>query len=63
MSLTKKYILTQLIKVITFLVLFIVLFYVGLMIGYGVIGDGKATEVFGKDIWKYLISVLENGKR
>ncbi|MGX6961345.1 DNA-directed RNA polymerase subunit beta [Vagococcus xieshaowenii] len=58
MSLTKKYIIKQLIKVLIFLVLFIVLFYVGLMIGYGGIGDGKATEVFGKDVWQFLISIL-----
>ncbi|TLG79875.1 DNA-directed RNA polymerase subunit beta [Vagococcus zengguangii] len=58
MSLSKKYIITQLIKVVIFLVLFIVLFNVGLMIGYGVIGDGKAIDVFGKDVWQYLISIL-----
>ncbi|MGX7031076.1 DNA-directed RNA polymerase subunit beta [Vagococcus zengguangii] len=58
MSLSKKYIITQLIKVIIFLVLFIALFYIGLMIGYGVIGDGNPTEVFGKDVWQYLISIL-----
>ena len=58
MSPSKKYIITQLIKVIMFLVLFIVLFYIGLMIGYGVIGDGKALDVFGKDVWQYLMSIL-----
>lgn len=59
MSNSKKHIMTQLIKVIIFVVLLIVLFYVGLMIGYGVVGEGNVKDIFSGNIWQHMKAFLE----
>lgn len=59
MSSSLKHILIQVGKVLIFLLLFIVLFYAGLMIGYGVVGDGKPTDALDKAVWTHITDFLE----
>jgi len=32
-----------------------------LMIGYGVIGDGKPTDVFKKSTWTHILEIVNDG--
>lgn len=51
---TSHYILYTVLKILAVITIAIVLFFVGLMIGYGVIGDGSPKAIFKIDIWEQL---------
>lgn len=55
---TNRYILTNIIKVLLVILLAIVLFLGGLMIGYGVIGDGSPFQVFNRELWHHILDFL-----
>ncbi|MDH6365437.1 hypothetical protein M2139_002440 [Enterococcus sp. PF1-24] len=59
MSNTFRYILTTLMKIIIVLILVVLFFAVGTMIGYGIIGDGKATDVFRPDLWRHITAFFK----
>lgn len=59
MSDTWKHILIQLAKVLLFVLLLVILFHIGLMIGYGGIGDGKPTGVFDGEVWNHITDFLK----
>lgn len=48
------------------LILIIILFSAslagGLMVGYGVMGDGKAKDVFKKQTWTHIIDLVKEDK-
>ncbi|KRG15823.1 DNA-directed RNA polymerase subunit beta [Lederbergia galactosidilytica] len=48
------------------LILIIILFSAslagGLMVGYGVMGDGKAKDVFKKETWTHIIDLVKEDK-
>lgn len=56
---TSRYILSNLLKIIIIILLMFVLFILGLMIGYGVVGDGKMTDVFNKDLWTHIAAFFK----
>jgi hypothetical protein len=37
----------------------VVCFVVGTMVGYGVLGNGKPTNVFEKETWTHIIDLVE----
>lgn len=45
-------------RVIIVLLLIVGIFFVGAMIGYGVIGDGEPTEVFQKETWTKIYDIM-----
>lgn len=47
---------TFLFKVILVLLLIVVMFIIGAMVGYGVIGDGDPMAVFDPALWEHLLS-------
>ena len=51
---TSRYILTTVSKIFLVIILAIILFFVGLMVGYGVIGDGSPTDVFNSELWAHI---------
>lgn len=50
----RHYILWTLIKIIFVLLLLLALLAIGAMIGYGVIGGGKPTDVFDSEVWEHI---------
>jgi len=49
-----KYIVGNLIKILVVLILMAILFAVGLMIGFGVIGGESATQIFSPRAWEHV---------
>lgn len=45
-------------RIIVVVLLVVVAFVVGSMIGYGVIGDGKPTDVLEKSTWTYITDLV-----
>ncbi|MHC5268149.1 DNA-directed RNA polymerase subunit beta [Enterococcus sp. LJL98] len=56
---TSHYILYTLLKIMAVFFIAFILFFVGLMIGYGVIGDGSPMAVFHSDLWGNLLRFLK----
>lgn len=48
-------------RVIIVLVLIVAFFMIGTMIGYGVIGNGKPTDVFNGETWTHIIEIIKGG--
>ncbi|MEL3959071.1 DNA-directed RNA polymerase subunit beta [Caldifermentibacillus hisashii] len=48
-------------RLIIVLFLILLLFFIGAMIGYGVIGDGKPTDVFKKSTWTHILEIVNDG--
>lgn len=44
--------------ILLFIVAAIALFAVGLMIGYGVLGDGEAMQVFERETWEHILEFI-----
>lgn len=55
---TSRYILYTLIKIMAVFFMAFLLFFVGLMIGYGVIGDGSPMDVFQGNLWGNIFRFL-----
>lgn len=45
-------------RIIIVLVLMIVFFFIGTMIGYGIIGDGNPFDVFKKSTWTHIFDIV-----
>lgn len=45
-------------RVIVVLILAIVALILGLMVGYGVIGDGNATDVLKQETWQHIVDII-----
>lgn len=52
------YILTTLIKVVSVLLAAVFLFFIGSMIGYGLIGEGNPFGVFRPGLWHHVLDFL-----
>ncbi|WAA12152.1 DNA-directed RNA polymerase subunit beta [Fervidibacillus halotolerans] len=48
-------------RIIIVLVLLIVFFFIGAMIGYGIIGDGKPLDVFKTSTWTHIFDIVNKG--
>ena len=49
---SRNLLFTALLRILVFLVIAIILFALGLMIGYAVLGEGKnPLDIFSKEIW------------
>ena len=44
--------------IILFLLLAVALFAIGLMVGYSVLGDGEATQVFEWETWQRILDFI-----
>ena len=53
------YITNVLIKVFLVFIMAVVLFFIGLMIGYGIIGDGHPLEVLNPSIWRHIFDFIK----
>ncbi|WP_062108497.1 DNA-directed RNA polymerase subunit beta [Bacillus niameyensis] len=49
-------------RIILFVILLAASLAGGLLVGYGVIGDGKPTDVFQKETWTHIIDLVKKGK-
>jgi len=56
---TNRYILTAVIKILLVVLFAIVLFLVGLMIGYGIVGAGSPFQVFNRDLWHHILEFVK----
>ncbi|MFB8580939.1 DNA-directed RNA polymerase subunit beta [Enterococcus gallinarum] len=54
-----RYILTSLVKILLVILLAILLFIAGTMIGYGVIGDGMPLKVFSPHLWNHILDFMK----
>ncbi|GAA5421122.1 DNA-directed RNA polymerase subunit beta [Tetragenococcus halophilus] len=52
-------VLISLIKVLSVIALAVVLFFVGLMIGYSGIGDGSPLHVFSRALWQHIFEFVQ----
>jgi hypothetical protein len=53
-----KPVVSTLMRVLIFLLLAIILFSAGLMVGYGVLGDGNPKLVFEKQTWEHILNFI-----
>lgn len=54
-----RYIIRNLVIIGIVIILAVILFVIGLMIGYGVIGDGKMTEVLKASTWQHIFDFFD----
>lgn len=54
-----RYIRNVLFKIFFVFILAVLLFFVGLVIGYGIIGDGHPLKVLNPAIWYYIFDFLK----
>ncbi|QIL46671.1 DNA-directed RNA polymerase subunit beta [Vagococcus coleopterorum] len=59
MESSKKYILKQLFKIVLIILVALLLFSVGLMIGYGVLGKGNPFDVFNGSTWSHITDFIK----
>ncbi|WP_017798175.1 DNA-directed RNA polymerase subunit beta [Oceanobacillus kimchii] len=45
-------------RIIVISILCVAALVIGLMVGYGVIGDGSPTEVLKKETWQHIIDII-----
>ena len=48
-------------RLIIVTVLVVVCFFIGAMVGYGVIGDGSPADVFKKSTWTHITDIINEG--
>ncbi|CZQ81508.1 dna-directed rna polymerase subunit beta/epua [Trichococcus palustris] len=53
-----KPVVSTLMRVLIFLLLASILFSAGLMVGYGVLGDGNPKLVFEKQTWEHILNFI-----
>lgn len=46
-------------RIIVVLILLVVALMLGVMVGYGVIGDGNAKDALNKETWQHIIDIVE----
>lgn len=49
-------------RIIVIFLLCVLSLAVGLMVGYGVFGDGNPADVFNKDTWQHIIDIVKKQK-
>lgn len=54
-----RYVVTTLVKILTVILLAIILFIIGTMIGYGGIGDGMPLKVFYPGLWTHILDFMK----
>ena len=54
-----RYIRDVLLKIFFVFILAVLLFFVGLVIGYGIIGDGHPLKVLNPAIWYHIFDFLK----
>lgn len=54
-----RYILTTLVKILVVLLLAIIMFILGTMIGYGGFGDGMPLKVFYPGLWTHILDFMK----
>lgn len=54
-----RYILTTLVKILLVILLALVLFVLGTMIGYGGIGGGMPLKVFYPGLWTHILEFMK----
>ncbi|MGO2100630.1 DNA-directed RNA polymerase subunit beta [Vagococcus salmoninarum] len=59
MGISTKYVIRQLLKIIVIVLLAVILFVVGTMIGFGVIGEGRPTDVFDSETWNHIFKFIK----
>lgn len=59
MGSSTKYVLKQIFKILLVIVLLVALFVSGLMIGYGMIGDGEMNKVFEPETWTHILDFFK----
>ncbi|GMA46783.1 DNA-directed RNA polymerase subunit beta [Tetragenococcus muriaticus] len=52
-------VLITLIKILSVIVLAMFLFFIGLMVGYGLIGDGSPMQVFNRTLWQHIFEFIQ----
>lgn len=45
-------------RVIIVLLVFVVSLMIGLMVGYGVLGDGNPTDALKKETWQHILKII-----
>ncbi|UJF16555.1 DNA-directed RNA polymerase subunit beta [Jeotgalibaca sp. MA1X17-3] len=53
-----KPIITTILWIALFLLLALVLFAIGLMIGYGGLGNGETMQVFQRETWEHILDFI-----
>ena len=53
-----KPVLSTVMWVLIFMLMAFILFGAGLMVGYGVLGDGNPALVFSKQTWKHIFDYI-----
>ena len=53
-----KPVLSTVMWVLIFMLMAFILFGAGLMVGYGVLGDGNAALVFSKQTWEHIFDYI-----
>lgn len=56
---SSEHILRNLIRIVFVLLLGVVLFIVGSMIGYGVVGGGNPFGVFFPSVWRHILEFIQ----
>lgn len=56
---TSHYVLANLLKILLVIICLLGLFILGLMVGYSMIGAGKATDVFHRETWTHIFQFLQ----
>ncbi|EOH90701.1 DNA-directed RNA polymerase subunit beta [Enterococcus asini] len=54
-----RYILTTLVKILLVILLALILFVLGTMIGYGGIGGGMPLKVFYPGLWTHILNFMK----
>lgn len=54
-----RYILTTLVKILLVILLALILFVLGTMIGYGGIGGGMPLKVFYPGLWTHILNYMK----
>jgi DNA-directed RNA polymerase subunit beta. len=52
---TSRYVSRMITKILLVIVLAVLLFLGGLMIGYGIVGDGSVFKVFDPSLWTHIL--------
>lgn len=62
-SYAKKSIKFMLLRLLVIIVLLFIATFVGLMIGYGVIGDGDMLDVFKPSTWTHVFDIMDGTEK
>lgn len=46
-------------KILVFLILVVLVFCIGILVGYSILGEGSFWEAFNKDTWLHIVDFLK----